>query len=112
MRDAQPRKIQYYRNQNGRAPFTEWLQSIRDSKTQNRIVRRLDRLTWGNFGECKSVGGGVFELILDFGPGYRIYFGEVSNTVVLLLCGGGKSSQARDIERAKVYWRKYKEVNR
>lgn len=80
-------------------------------KTQNRILRRLDRLTRGNFGECKSVGGGVFELILDFGPGYRIYFSEIGNIVVLLLCGGDKGSQIRDIERAKMYWREYKEVN-
>ena len=82
MRGAHSREIQYYRNQNGRAPFTEWLQSIRDPKTQNRILRRLDRLTRGNFGEGKSVGGGVFELILDFGPGYRIYFSEIRNIVV------------------------------
>lgn len=111
MRDAHPRKIQYYRDQNGRAPFTIWIQSIRDPKTQNRILRRLDRLAWGNLGKCRSVGSGVFELILDFGPGYRIYFGEADNTVVLLLCGGDKSSQVRDIERAKIYWREYKEVN-
>ena len=81
-------------------------------KTQNRILRRLDRLAWGNFGECRSVGNGVFELILNFGPGYRIYFGEVDNTVVLLLCGGDKSSQVRDIEQAKMYWQTYKETNR
>jgi len=56
------------------------------------------------------VGGGVFELILDFGPGYRIYFSEIGNIVVLLLCGGDKGSQIRDIERAKMYWREYKEV--
>lgn len=112
MRDIHPRTIQYYRNQNGRALFTEWLQSIRDPKTQNRILRRLDRLAQGNFGEYKSVGGGVFELILDFGPGYRIYFSEVNNTAILLLCGGDKASQIRDIKRAKTYWREYKEINR
>jgi len=94
MRDAHPRRVQYYWDQNGRAPFTEWLESIHDSSTQSRIERRLDRLTLGNFGDRKSVGDGVFELILDFGPGYRIFFGEVNNTTVLLLYGGDKSSQA------------------
>ena len=111
MRDAHPRRVQYYRDQNGRAPFTDWLESIHDSSTQSRIERRLDRLTRGNFGEHKSVGDGVFELILDFGPGYRIYFGEVNNTTVLLLYGGDKSSQARDIERAKIHWQEYKEAH-
>ena len=62
-----------------------------------------------NFGDRKSVGDGVWELRLAFGPGYRIYYGEVDNTIVLLLCGGDKSSQRRDIERAKNYWKEYKE---
>ena len=111
MRDAHPREIQYYRTQNGSAPFIEWLEAIYDSRTQSRIERRLDRLIRGNFGEYKSVGDGVFELILDFGPGYRIYFGHINNTSVLLLYGGDKSSQTRDIERAKIYWQEYKEAN-
>ncbi|MDD9974513.1 MAG: type II toxin-antitoxin system RelE/ParE family toxin [Candidatus Poribacteria bacterium] len=111
MRDTHPRNIQYYRNRNGRAPFIEWLESIYDSRTQSRIERRLDRLRGGNFGEYKSIGDGVFEMILDFGPGYRIYFGEINNTNVLLLYGGDKSSQNRDIQRAKMYWREYKETN-
>ena len=110
MRDAHPREIQYYRIQNGRSPFTEWLESIRDFSTRSRIERRLDRLTHGNFGRYKSIGDGMFELILDFGPGYRIYFGEINQTTVLLLCGGDKSSQARDIARAKMYWQEYKEA--
>ena len=70
---------------------------------------RLDRLEGGNFGDCQSVGSGVFELRLHFGPGYRVYFGEVDRTIVLLLCGGDKSTQTRDIQRAKTYWLEYKE---
>ena len=103
-----PRELQIYQNPNGREPFTEWLES-RDQKTQERIQARLDRLVGGNFGDCKSVGQGIFEIRLHFGAGYRIYFGEADITIVLLLCGGDKSSQYRDIARAKAYWLEYKE---
>lgn len=110
MRNTQPRETEAYRTQNGREPFTERFNAIRDTRTQSRIRGRLDRLEKGNFGDCQSVGGGVFELRLPFGPGYRIYFGEVDRTIVLLLCGGDKASQVQDIERAKTYWREYKET--
>ena len=110
MRNTAPRKLQVYRDQNGRQPFTEWFYTIQDIKTRTRIRKRLDRLEDGNFGNCKSVGNGVFELLLHFGPGYRIYFGQSDNTVVLLLCGGDKSSQKQDIARAKNYWLQYKEA--
>ena len=110
MRDVHPREIQVYRTPNGRQPFTEWLESIRDTNTRDRIQARLEGFEDGNFGDYKSVGRGVFELRLNFGPGYRIYFGQIGNTIVLLLCGGDKSSQTRDIERAKMYWREYKEI--
>jgi len=103
-----PRELQIYQTPNGREPFTEWLES-RDQKTQERIESLLDRLVDGNFGDCKPVGEGISEIRLHFGAGYRIYFGEVENTIVLLLCGGDKSSQARDIKRAKTYWQEYKE---
>lgn len=111
MRDVHPREIQIYRSPNGEEPFSEWLESIRDKMTQRRIRTRLSYLKVGNFGDFKSIGGGVFELRLQFRAGYRIYYGEVDNTVVLLLCGGDKSSQARYIERAKNYWLQYKEVH-
>ena len=110
MRYTQPREIEAYRLQNGREPFTEWFNTIEDTRTQTRIRGRLDRLESGNFGDCESVGDGVFELRFHFGPGYRIYFGEIDRTIVLLLCGGDKSSQTRDIARAKIYWREYKET--
>ena len=109
MRVAHPRRIQIYRAPNGQAPFTKWLKSLRDQKTQKRIQSRIDRVASGNLGKPEPVGDGVFELRLHFGPGYRIYFGEVDNTIVLLLCGGDKSSQSGDIDRAKVYWQEYKE---
>ena len=112
MRNSHPRKLQFYQRSNGREPFIEWFESIRDQRTQDRIQARLDSVVLGNFGDCKSVGAGVFELRLHFGSGYRIYFGEVDNTIVLLLCGGDKSSQRRDIRLAKAYWQDYKETQR
>lgn len=112
MRNTHPRKLQVYQTPNGKEPFSEWLVSIRDQRTRTRIRDRLEQLETGNFGDCQSVGGGVYELRFHFGPGYRIYFGEIDNTVILLLCGGDKSSQTRDIERAKTYWLEYKETDR
>ena len=112
MRDAHLRNLQVHRTSNGREPFTEWFESIQDTKTQTRIEARLNSIKYGNFGDCQSVGDGVFELRLHFGAGYRIYFGAVDNAIVLLLCGGDKSSQATDIVRAKAYWLEYKETRR
>ena len=110
MRDAQPRKLQIYKDSSEREPFTEWFTSIRDRTVRVKIQKRLVRLKSGNFGDCRSVGGGVFELRLHFGAGYRIYFSEVDNVIVLVLCGGDKSSQTQDIKRAKDYWQEYKET--
>ena len=109
MRHARPRIINLYETLNGHKPFTRWFRSIQDTTTRRRIQARLTAVRTGNFGDRKSVGDGVWELRLAFGPGYRIYYGEVDNTIVLLLCGGDKSSQRRDIERAKNYWKEYKE---
>ena len=109
MRVAQTRELQIYRDPNGREPFTEWLKSLRDRTTRKRIQARIDRIESGNLGDHKSVGDGIFELRSQFGPGYRIYFGEVDNTIILLLCSGDKSSQGRDVEQAKDYWQEYKE---
>ena len=110
MRNTHPRELEVYQTPNGREPFTEWLESLRDLKVRRRIQVRLDSLKVGNFGDFQSVGDGVFELRFHFGAGYRIYYGEIRNTIVLLLWGGGKSGQARDINRAKTYWREYKET--
>ena len=112
MRNVNPRQIEVFHTQDGREPFTEWLRSLRDQRARDGIRKRLERLGDGNFGDCQSVGSGVFELRFHFGPGYRVYFGEIDRTIVLLLCGGDKSSQARDIERAKTYWQQHKEEQR
>ena len=111
MRTTQSKEIRIYQTKNGREPFNEWLDSIRDTNTQDRIQARIARLEDGNMGDCKSVGEGVFELRLHFGRGYRIYFGQIGNTIVILLSGGDKSSQKRDIVEAKTYWLEYKREN-
>ncbi len=108
MRDVHPRTIIFYQIPDGSQPFIEWFNSIRDTRTKNRIQARIDSVETGNLGVYKSVGDGVMELKLDFGPGYRIYYGEMDNRIVLLLCGGDKSSQNRDIKRAKGYWTEYR----
>ena len=91
------RNLEIYQTRRGKEPFTEWYDALRDVKTQARIRNRLRRVEAGNLGDCKSVGAGVSELRLDFGPGYRVYFGEVGDRVILLLCAGDKSTQDRDI---------------
>ena len=95
----------------GRKPFWEWLESIKDKKTGIRIGRYIDRIEAGNFGDHKGVGEGVLEMRLFFGAGYRIYFAEDGDTVVVLLCGGAKSTQSSDIKTALTYWADYKERN-
>ena len=82
MRRTHSRYIQFYRTPSGREPFVEWYDTIQDGSTRNRIQKRLDRLEDGNFGDCKSVGEGVFELRFHFGTGYRIYFSEVDDIIV------------------------------
>lgn len=83
------------------------VEGLRDIKTKARIEARLLRLELGNFGDCKSVGTGVFELRYMFGSGYRVYFGKDGDSVILLLLGGDKSSQSSDIKTAQEYWSDY-----
>lgn len=83
------------------ATFAKWLEGLRDTQGRGRILIRLKRLTAGNFGDCKSLGGGLVELRMTFGPGYRVYYAQDGDALVILLCGGDKSSQARDIAKAR-----------
>lgn len=98
----------YYIAPNGKAPFVEWMHSIRDKMTSVRIMRRLDRVTLGYYGDYKILGDGIFELRLAFGAGYRIYCAEENNSVVILLCGGDKATQKFDINLAKQYWQEFR----
>lgn len=97
-----------YQRANGEEPFTEWLQSVRDKVAQARIRIRLRQVEAGNMGDCEPVGEGVTELRVHVGAGYRVYCGQHGKTMVVLLCGGNKGSQAADIKRAKAYWTDWK----
>ena len=90
-----------------KTPFADWLGSLRDARTIGIVRARLSRIRLGNFGDCKSVGGGVEELRIDFGSGYRVYFGREGALVVIVLCGGDKGAQRRDVLRAQSYWKEY-----
>jgi putative addiction module killer protein len=98
--------IKEYVTKNGRSPFRDWLKRL-DQNTRGRINARLTRLSLGNLGDMKNVGAGVVEFRLDFGPGYRIYAARQGDALVILLCGGDKSSQTADIRKAQSYWKEY-----
>ena len=93
--------------QNGLVPFDEWFDSLRDRRMQAAVDARLVRVRAGNFGDCKSVGGGVFELRIALGPGLRVYYGLHGRQVVVLLGGGDKRRQPRDIRRAQQLWQQF-----
>lgn len=82
--------------------FKAWLARLKDQLARAVILRRLDRIAMGNFGDAKPVGDGVSEFRIDHGPGYRVYFVRRGETLIVLLCAGDKGSQVRDIARAKV----------
>ena len=104
---TRPRELREYQTAEGRFPFSEWIEGLRDVRGRAILRKRLNRIRLGNLGDCRSVGHGIRELRVDFGPGYRIYFGEDGDTVVILLCGGDKSSQPADIRRAQTFWADY-----
>ena len=106
--EAKPRDVRIFQSVAGDAPFSSWLARLPDGKARARIRVRIDRLALGNFGDCRSVGAGVFELRIDWGLGYRVYFAVEGPSIVLLLCGGDKSTQSQDIAEAKSYWEDYK----
>ena len=106
---AQAKAVLVYQTREGRLPFDEWLRGLDDQNAVARVLARIGRVRRGNLGDCKPVGAGVSELRVDYGPGYRIYFGQKGQTLVVLLCGGDKRTQGRDIALAQEYWADYQQ---
>jgi putative addiction module killer protein len=104
-----PFEVRHYVNAIGADVFAEWFVALADRQAQARIQARIDRIERGLFGDCEPMGEGVWELRIDWGPGYRVYYARAGERIVLLLCGGDKRKQQADIKRAKEYWRDYKE---
>lgn len=108
MSNANPSKtVIIYRDAAGTEPFTDWLNGLRDPRTRRRILKRLLRVESGHYGDRRMVGGGVRDYRFFFGAGYRVYFGEDGDKIVVLLCGGDKDGQRRDIQQAQTYWKEY-----
>jgi putative addiction module killer protein len=104
--EARERNPLYYKTSSGRLPFREWRNGLRDRDTKAAIDARIARLRGGNFGDSRPIGGGASENSIDFGPGYRIYYG-VNGDDIILLSAGDKSTQEADIKNAKAYWNDY-----
>lgn len=102
-----PIAVEGYVDERGRRPIDRWFGEI-DDRAARRIALALERLAHGNISNVKSVGGGVSELKVNFGPGYRVYFGRDGDRLIVLLAGGTKKRQSQDIARAKTYWADYK----
>ena len=102
-------EIRHYVNRAGKDVFDDWLTQLADARAQAKIATRINRLAAGNFGDCKSLRQGLFELRIDWGPGYRVYYAMIGPACVLLLCGGDKRKQSADIARALEYLNDYKE---
>jgi putative addiction module killer protein len=99
--------VRRYVTESGTDVIGEWLAALRDARARAKVAARIARLAVGNFGDCKPIRDGVWELRVDWGPGYRVYYAMLERTCVLLLCGGDKRKQASDIKRAIEYWEDY-----
>lgn len=102
-----PRELRYYETEDGKVPVRDWLDSIEGSDLYGLIMVRLERVKQGNFGDHEPVGGGVSELRIHYGPGYRIYYGQDGLDLVILLVAGSKKGQKQDIQTATGYWEDY-----
>ena len=103
-----PKRILHYQTAAGKIPYRDWLDSLADKRTKAQILNRIDRAQDGNLGKHRSIGGGAIELKIDFGPGYRLYMGQDGAELIILLCGGDKSTQDKDIRLAQDYWQDYR----
>jgi putative addiction module killer protein len=100
-------EVRRYVTEEGTDVLGEWLAELKDARTRAKVAARIARLAAGNFGDCKPIRSGVWELRVNWGPGYRVYYAMAERTCVLLLCGGDKRRQAVDIKRAIEYWEDY-----
>lgn len=100
--------VRHYVNRSGRDIFGDWLSKLADVRAEAKIAARINRIAAGNFGDCKSLGHGIYELRIDWGPGYRVYYAMIGQSIVLLLCGGDKRTQAVDIAKAEACVSDYK----
>ena len=101
-------ELVYYKEENGCSPFIDWMTALRDKVAKARIAARLRQVQSGNFGDFKPAGEGVMELRIHVGAGYRVYCGRHGQSWVILLCGGDKSRQSKDIAKAKALWEEWK----
>ena len=101
------REARYYATDNGKVPFQKWLDSIKDTKAHGIVLQRIDRAEDGNFGDCVPLDNGVSEMRIHLNPGYRIYYALEGGMLIILLIGGVKGTQKRDIKKAKEYWQEY-----
>lgn len=99
--ESRPKRIVIYTMRDGKKPFSIWFRGLKDKNLRRKVIERIDRVEEGNYGDYKSVGDGVLEL--RFKIGLRVYFTEREDVIVLLFCGGDKSTQSKDIARAKEY---------
>jgi putative addiction module killer protein len=102
-------EVRRYVTESGKDIFGEWLAQLKDARARAKVAARVARMSAGKFGDCKSLRDGVWELRVDWGPGYRVYYAMVERISVLLLCGGDKRRQTADITRAVGYWKDYQQ---
>ena len=101
-------RINEYTDEQDKSPYAEWLASLRDARARARVIMQVDRMELGLFGDSEPVGDGLSEVKIHYGPGYRVYYGKEGPDAYVLLCGGHKSTQSKDIKRAKTYWQEHK----
>lgn len=106
--EVRPRTVRTYVASDGDEPFQEWFNRLKDKKVRSAVLARIDRLRSGNFGDHRRLTGDLYELRIHYGAGYRVYFGDVDGETVVLLCGGSKRTQKRDIQKAEEYWKEFR----
>jgi len=97
-----------YTDEKGRSPYAQWLGKLKDPRAKAKIIMQVDKMELGLFGDVEPIGEGLSELRIHYGPGYRVYYAKEDRQVYLLLCGGDKSTQSKDIRNAKAYWKDHK----